>query len=102
MCTYNVKIEDSVVERVKPHFSDDDAMKAWIEKVLEKAMEEFAEKSETKMTKDMVSQILIQKLEALKEDPEGFFKMGGILGKSKEHFSWEHLREEAIFDKYGI
>ena len=102
MCTYNVKIEDSVVERVKPHFSDDDAMKVWIEKVLEKAMEEFAEKSETKMTKDMVSQILIQKLEALKEDPEGFFKMGGILGKSKENFSWEHLREEAIFDKYGI
>ena len=102
MCTYNVKIEDRVVERVKPHFSGDKALKVWIEKVLKKAMEDFAEQSEAKIRKDMASQLLVQRLESLKDDPEGFFKMGGILGSSQDNHTWEQLREEAIFDKYGI
>jgi len=46
--------------------------------------------------------LLLQRLESLKDDPEGFFKMGGILGKPKGSFSWEELREEAMFEKYGV
>ena len=45
---------------------------------------------------------MLERLEALKNDPDGFFKMGGILGKPKEPFSWDELREEALSDKYGI
>ena len=102
MCTYNVKREDRIVERVKPHFSGDKALKVWIEKVLKKAMEDFAEQSETKIRKDKASQLLIQRLESLRDDPEGFFKMGGILSDPQDGHTWEQLREEAVFDKYGV
>jgi hypothetical protein len=28
--------------------------------------------------------------------------MSGILGKPQAGFSWDELREEAIYDKYGV
>ena len=42
MCTYNVKIEDEVMEMVKPHFDGDAALRVWIERQLEKVMREYA------------------------------------------------------------
>ena len=44
----------------------------------------------------------LAKLESLKDDPDGFFKMGGILGHVDQKTSWEQLREEALSEKFGI
>ena len=32
---------------------------------------------------------LLRRLEAVKGDSDGLFKLGGILGKPEENFSWE-------------
>jgi hypothetical protein len=46
------------------------------------------------------SESLVQRLKAIENDPEGFFKMAGILGPCNT--SIEQLREEALLEKYGI
>ena len=102
MCTVEIKMDDAVMNRIKPHFAADQDMMLWIEKKKKKAMIEYAEEVESKELKKQEAQKLLERLEALKNDPDGFFKMGGILGKPKEPFSWDELREEALSDKYGI
>lgn len=102
MCTYNVRIDDRVLERVRPHFDDTDAMQQWIERQLQKVLEEYAAQYESQKEQETRAQVLLQKLDALKDDPEAFYKMAGILGKPKKDFSWDELREEAYFEKYGI
>ncbi len=102
MCTIEVKMDDAVMNRIKPHFAADRDMMSWMENVLKKAMIEYAEEVESKEMKKQETRKLIERLEALKNDPDGFFKMGGILGKPKEPFSWDEIREKALFEKYGI
>ena len=46
MCTLSVRMDDKVLDRVKPLFGGDKAMNKWIETVLHKAMEEYAEQYE--------------------------------------------------------
>ncbi len=36
---------------------------------------------------------ILERLKALEGDPDAFFKMGGILGKPRDGFSWDELRE---------
>ncbi len=102
MCTLNVKMDDWVVNRMRPLFDGDKAMNMWIETVLHKAMVDYADEVESRNRKVMESKIFLERLEALKNDPEGFFKMGGIFGKVSDDFSWDDLREEAMFEKYGV
>ena len=102
MCTLNVRIDDKVMARVKPHFTGDHAMQLWIEEVLKQAMEDFAQESESQAAKEAESRKLLERLESLKNDPDGFFKMGGILGQPKGSYSWEELREEAMSERYGV
>ncbi len=45
---------------------------------------------------------LTERVAALKDDPKGFFKLGGVLGRPREGGSWEQLREESVSEKYGI
>ena len=102
MCTLNVRIDDKVMARVKPYFTGDHAMHLWIEDVLKQAMEDFAQELESQAAKEAESRKLLERLESLKNDPDGFFKMGGILGQLKGNNSWKQLREEAMFEKYGV
>ena len=102
MCTLNVKMDDQVVNRMRPLFDGDKAMNVWIETVLHKAMVEYADEVESRNMKEIESKKFLERLEALKNDPEGFFKMGGMFGKVSDDFSWDELREEAVFEKYGI
>jgi len=102
MCMLNVKIDDRVVNRMRPLFDGDTAMNMWIETVLYKAMVEYADEVESRNMKGVESKKFLERLEALKNDPEGFFKMGGIFGKVSDDFSWEDLREEVMFEKYGV
>lgn len=102
MCTLNVKMDDQVVNRMRPLFDGDKAMNVWIETVLHKAMVEYADEVESRNMKEIESKKFLERLEALKNDPEGFFKMGGMFGKVSDDFSWDELREEAVFEKYGV
>lgn len=102
MCTLNVRIDDNVMRRVKPHFTGNNAMQLWIERVLKQAMEDYAEERESQKVKEAETLKLVERLDSLKDDPDAFFKMGGILGQPKGNFSWEELREEAMFEKYGV
>ena len=77
-------------------------MQIWIERVLKQAMEDYAEELESQKVKEAETLNLIERLDSLKDDPEGFFKMGGILGRPSGNFSWEELREEAMLEKYGV
>ena len=49
MCTLSVKMDDKVIDRVKPLFGGDKAMNRWIEAVLHKALEEYADLHESNM-----------------------------------------------------
>ena len=42
MCIYSVKIDDAVMQRVRPHFKGADAMQLWIEQQLQKALIDYA------------------------------------------------------------
>ena len=101
MCTLSVRMDDKVIARVKPLFGGDKAMNKWIETVLHKAMEEYAEQYEQMAGKNALAETLTKRLKELEGDPEALYKMSGILGKPQAGFSWEELREEAIYDKYG-
>jgi hypothetical protein len=95
-------MDDKVVNRLKPLFDGDGALNRWIESVLHKAMEEYAEQYELAVKKNSSAEDLIRRLKEIEGDPEAFFKMGGILGKPQADFSWDELRDEAIYDRYGI
>ena len=100
MCTYNVKIEDEVMEMVKPHFDGDAALRIWIERQLEKVMKEYAMQFRVSSSAEDKSEEIYQRVKALEQDPRGLFKLGSILKPSK--YSAEELRDEYISEKYGI
>ena len=98
MCTYNIAIDDAVMEEVRPHFAGDAAMQSWIEKVLHQALKKYAAqfKAQTATNGDSV----YKQVKALESDPDGLFKLGGILKPSQ--FSNEELRDGYICEKHGI
>ena len=99
MCTYNVRIDDAVLERVRPHFNGANAMQLWIEQQLRKALVEQANKFEASQIKRKDDSV-IERLKGFENNPDGFFRLGGFMANSKS--SVEELLDEALFDKYGI
>ena len=100
MCTYNVRIEDEVMEMVRPHFDGDAALRVWIEKQLEVVMKEYAMQFRADQSAKDKNEEIYQRVKALEQDPRGLFKLGSILKPSK--YSAEELRDEYISEKYGI
>lgn len=41
MCTYSIKLDDSLVDQVRPSFSDDIALQRWLEEQLEYVLRQF-------------------------------------------------------------
>lgn len=41
MCTYSIKLDDNLVDRVRPSFSDDIALQRWLEEQLEYVLRQF-------------------------------------------------------------
>lgn len=99
MCTGYIKVSDEVMEMVKPHFEDDKELWTWVEKVVDQAMKDFAAQFKSAM-KESENERIFQQIKALENDPEGFFKLSGILKPSK--YSAEELRDEYISEKYGV
>ena len=96
MCTRNVKINDEVMNLVKPHFKGDEALQSWMEKQLERVMWEYASQFQVKESDDH----LLEKLNALDDSAEGFLKLDEVLPPAKS--SVDELREDAYLEKYGI
>ena len=42
MCTRTIKINDTLIEQVRPSFPDDEALQSWLEQQLEDALIQFA------------------------------------------------------------
>ena len=102
MCTYSVSIDDAVMELAKPHFKGADAMKLWIEQQLQKVLVDYINQFKDASHERAEGDTIMAKLKAIEGDPDGFFKIAGILGRPRTGFSWEQLREEAANDRYGI
>ena len=92
MCTYNVRIDDAVLERVRPHFNGANAMQLWIEQQLRKALVEYANKFEASQIKRKDDSV-IERLKGFENNPDGFFRLGGFMANSKS--SVEELLDEA-------
>ena len=100
MCTYHVKIDDKVGEMVRPHFNGDAALTNWIEKLLEKAMLEYALQFATSPSIEDKNERIYKQIKALEKDPQGIFKLGSVLKPSK--YSAKELCDRYISEKYGI
>lgn len=99
MCRYSVNIDDAVLKSVKPYFKNDDVMQLWIEQQLHQAILQYMKGHSTSVGAKGSADVL-EKLEAIKDDPKGFFKLDQILPPSS--MSPEELKDEAYYEKYGI
>jgi hypothetical protein len=91
MCTGNIKINDEVMEMVRPHFEGDKELWAWVENVVDQAMKDYAAQF-TSALKDSTNERIYQQIKALEKDPKGFLKLNSILKPSQ--YSAEDLRDE--------
>ena len=79
MCIYNVRINDAVMQRVKSHFNNDDDIRCWIEKEVERVMVSFAEQHSPRQSDDSRDEQIYQQVKALENNPQGLAKLGEIL-----------------------
>ena len=99
MCTGNIRVSDEVMEMVKPHFGGDKELWAWVEKVVDKAMKDYAAQFKSAVEENDNERIY-QQIKALENDPEGFLKLSNILKPSI--YSAEELRGDYLSEKYGV
>ncbi|MBQ9546493.1 MAG: hypothetical protein IJU90_04315 [Bacteroidales bacterium] len=97
MCTLNIKVDDSTLAMVRPHFNGDKALQAWFEMQMEMAMTDFLSQFQ-KPTENTDN--LLERLEALGDTPEGFLNLDTVLPPSQS--SLQQIREESYLDKYGL
>lgn len=97
MCRFNLSLNDTIVEDMRPHFDGDKALESWMVEQLEYVMLEYmAQFRKPSEGNDR----LLEKLQALDDSPEGFLMLDSVLKPSS--FSMEELREDAYIEKYGI
>lgn len=102
MCTYNVRIDDTILERVKPYFKGADEMQLWIEQQLQQVLIAYTNQVEQKERYNVEKEELLKRVNELQDGPKGLSALVGILGNPGPDFSWKRLRDEAIAEKYGI
>ena len=98
MCRYNIAIDDALLEEVRPHIGEDVAVQAWLEELLRKALMSYAAQFANSNDSNHGTTV-VEQLKALENDPDGLFKLDGILKPSQ--FSAEELRDEYLSEKYG-
>lgn len=98
MCRYNLAVDDTLIEEVKPHIDENVTLQSWLEEMLRKALlnyaEQFAQDSKTR------SERICKQVKALGDTPEGFFNLHTVLKPSR--YSAEELKDEYISEKYGV
>ena len=59
MCTYNITLNDALVEKARPAFADDKALQLWLQEQVSAVLEHFLnEQKETNAQKAMVKESL--------------------------------------------
>ena len=48
MCIYSVSLDDKVIERVRPQFKDEAALRKWLEQQLQQVVAQYAQKLKNK------------------------------------------------------
>ena len=101
MCRYNIAVDDALMEEVRPLIGENEAVQAWLEEMLRKALMEYLKEKSSVRDVARERERLLERVKRL-ENSSGFSALGGILGTPPAGFSWEELRDEAISEKYGI
>ena len=68
MCSYNITLEDKLVERVRPAFANSEALCSWMQEQLEVLVLQLA----TRMTPRTPVQGLSKRLRGIAHAPESF------------------------------
>ena len=100
MCKFNMSLSDSLVDEMRPLFADEKKMMLWMQVQIEKAMRDYTAKH--KKASPVNGEEILLKLQSLPDMPEGFLLLGGVLGETRNDFSWNDLREGVYVEKYGI
>jgi len=100
MSTYNVRINDAVVQRVKPHFNNEADMRHWIEYEIERVMVDYAERLSPFHSDNSRDEQIYRQVKALENDPHALSKLGAILKPSP--YSAEELLDDYVSEKYGV
>ena len=69
MCTYSISVDDTLMERVRPAFSDNEAIEAWMQSQMDLLLVRLAETLAPK-NKDKIS--LSQRLRGIVHAPKDF------------------------------
>ena len=69
MCTYTFTLDDKLVEKVRPAFADDKAIKNWLQSQIEVL---FMQKAANFSPKTKSSQKLSERLRGIGHAPKGF------------------------------
>ena len=103
LCVHiNVRIDDTILERVKPYFKGADEMQLWIEQQLQQVLIAYTNQVEQKERYNVEKEELLKRVNELQDGPKGLSALFGILGNPGPDFSWKKLRDEALAEKYGI
>ena len=69
MCTYNISVSDSLMERIRPAFSSEEAVERWLQQQMNIVLLEFASKQKSVEAKGCT---LSQRLRGIATAPKDF------------------------------
>jgi len=69
MCTYKISVNDSLIERVRPAFPDEESLVEWMQQQIDLLLVNFASSKETAMNKN---QRLSERLRGIASAPKDF------------------------------
>jgi hypothetical protein len=69
MCTYNISVNDTMIEAIRPAFPDEKAFEQWLQRQMDMVLIEFAAKQKASAVK---SQPLSQRLRGIATAPKDF------------------------------
>ena len=69
MCTYNISVNDTVIETIRPAFADEKALEQWLQRQMDMILIEFAAKQKASVAR---KQPLSQRLRGIATAPKDF------------------------------
>jgi len=69
MCTYNISVNDSVIESIRPAFPDEKALEQWLQRQMDMILIEFAAKQKASVVGELP---LSQRLRGIATAPNDF------------------------------
>jgi len=99
MCTYNISIDDTLIEQLRPTLGSDGDVNEWMQHQIELAVLQFVQQYKSKsMRQDSIRRIV--SVSEADGNTLSLRDLEGILPASQTSF--DDLRDEYISEKYGI